>query len=367
MSLWSDVAATVADGVKVGAGDRVSVFMTDTDAASAVEAFVAEVYRRGALPQVVAADERYERAALRYADARVLGEAGPLEAAALAWSQKHVSFRGMVIPPAEQPDAQRLALQRHGKGLVSSLRWNQRGWALVRVPTAAWARMIGADPNQLLAEWAAGCLQDWTAVRLSLQSLCDTLEQHEALVIQSSDTDLRVPFSGRRWMPFAGEANFPDGEIATAPLDDGAQGHISFPGTLWFGGARIDDLKLVFERGHVVDVSAAAGADIARALIASDEGARRIGELGIGTNAAMQTMTGDLLLDEKILGTVHIALGRAYPECGGVNRSALHWDIVKDLRGRDANLWADDEPLVLSGQVQVPLASAACGTRLHDE
>lgn len=359
MSLWDEVATTVADGVKIGAGDRVSVFMTDTDAAPAVEAFVAEVYRRGALPQVVAADERYERAALQYADTAVLRAAGPLEAAALAWSQKHVSFRGMVLPPADQPDADRLALQRHGKGLVSSLRWDQHGWALVRVPTVAWAQMIGADPDQLLAEWAGGCLQDWAAVRIRLQALCDALDRHDALLIRSSDSELRVPFTGRRWLPFAGEANFPDGEVATAPLDEGAEGHIVFAGPLWFGGARIDDLKLVFDRGHVVDISAAAGAEVARALVESDDGARRIGELGIGTNAAMRTTTGDLLLDEKILGTVHIALGRAYPECGGVNRSALHWDIVKDLRSPDGALWADDEPLVLSGEVQARLLDAA--------
>jgi len=345
--------------VQVVEGDRVSVFMTDTDTAPAVEAFVAEVFRRGAVAQVVAADERYERAALAYADGGVLSTAAPLEVAALDWSQKHVSFRGMVVPPAEQPDADRLALQRHGKGLVSSRRWDQRGWALVRVPTAAWARMIRADPDALLAEWAAGCLQDWATVRVRLRQLCDALEQHEALVIRSADTDLRVPFAGRRWMPFAGEANFPDGEVATAPLDDGADGHIVFAGPLWFGGARIDDLRLVLDRGQVVDVGAAAGADVARALVASDEGARRVGELGIGTNAAMRTVTGDLLLDEKILGTVHIALGRAYPECGGVNRSALHWDIVKDLRAPDGELWADDEPLVLAGRPQAPLARAA--------
>ena len=359
MSLWEEVATTVADGVKVRAGDRVSVFMTDTDAGPAVEAFVAEVYRRGALPQVVAADERYERAALRYADAGMLSAAAPLEVAALEWSHKHVSFRGMVPPPVEQPDADRLALQRHGKGLVSSLRWDQHGWALVRVPTGAWARMIGADPDRLLAEWAAGCLQDWAATRVKLQELCDALGRHDALLIRSVDTELRVPFTGRGWMPFAGEANFPDGEVATAPLDDGAEGHILFAGPLWFGGARIDDLKLVFERGQVVDVSATAGADVARALIGSDDGARRIGELGIGTNAAMQTVTGDLLIDEKILGTVHIALGRAYPECGGVNRSALHWDIVKDLRSTDGELWADEEPLLLAGRVQGALGTAA--------
>jgi len=358
MSLWGDVAAVVADGVHIAAGDRVSVFMTDTDVAEAVEAFVAEVYRRGAVPQVVAADERYERTALALASDVVLAEPAPLELAALGWSNRHVSFRGMIPPPADQPNATRLALQRHGKGLVSAQRWDQAGWALVRVPTSAWARLIGVDPEQLFAEFAAGCLQDWSAVQSRLKTFCQALDRGRQIVIRDEDTKLLVPYAGRLWLPFAGEANFPDGEVATAPLDEGTSGYITFPGPLWFGGARIEDLHLVFEGGEVVDVSASEGADIAAKLVHSDAGARRVGEFGIGTNAAMSTLTGDLLLDEKILGTAHLALGRAYPECGGVNRSALHWDIVKDLRRSTAGMWVDDTALVLDGVVVGPLAIA---------
>lgn len=358
MNLWEDVAVVVADGVHIAPGDRVSVFMTDTDVADAVEAFVAEVYRRGAVPQVVAADERYERRALALASDAVLAEPAPLELAALGWSNRHVSFRGMVPPPVDQPNAVRLALQRQGKGLVSAQRWEQAGWALVRVPTRAWAALIDVDAEQLFSEFAAGCLQDWTVVRRRLEVLCGVLERGREIVFRDDDTELRVPYAGRRWLPFAGEANFPDGEVATAPLDDGTYGYITFPGSLWFGGARIEDLRLVFDAGEVVEVSATAGADIAAALVHSDAGARRVGELGIGTNVAMTTLTGDLLLDEKILGTAHIALGRAYPECGGVNRSALHWDIVKDLRGRGAGLWVDDNALLLDGAVAGPLATA---------
>ena len=138
----------------------------------------------------------------------------------------------------------------------------------------------------------------------------------------------------------------------------GRSGRIRFPGTLSFGGVLVRDLELEFDEGLVVAERAAEGLGFVRELLGADPGARRVGELGFGTNAALATPTGDLLIDEKILGTVHVALGRAYPECGGVNSSSLHWDIVKDLRD-GGELWADDVPLIRGGVVEPPLAAAA--------
>ena len=123
------------------------------------------------------------------------------------------------------------------------------------------------------------------------------------------------------------------------------------------------DLELDLDGGLIVAERAAQGVGFVHELLDADEGARRVGELGIGTNAALTTATGDLLIDEKILGTVHIAPGRAYPECGGVNRSSLHWDIVKDLRGAGGaprgSLRVGDDWLVRDGVVQPVLRAAA--------
>ena len=142
-------------------------------------------------------------------------------------------------------------------------------------------------------------------------------------------------------------------------------GRIRFPGTFSFGGVLVRDLELDFEEGLIVAERAAEGLGFVRDLFDGDDGARRVGELGVGTNAALTTMTGDLLIDEKILGTVHIAPGRAYPECGGVNASSLHWDIVKDLRGTGGaprgSFRVDDEWLIRDGVVQPVLREAAVG------
>lgn len=361
---WSLITGLVADGVAVGPGDRVSVFVTDVAAMDAVTAFVDECWRRGAVPQVLATDERFDAAALRWAATDVLAAPPPLEAAAMEWSDVHVSFRAMTTPVLDA-DPARIAALRRGRGIVSTMRWQGTRWALVRVPTPGWAEAMSLDADALLREWVASFDADWSDAAVRMQALCERLNGGRTAVIEDEWGTLELGLEGRTWMPFAGNANWPDGEIATAPQDHGVSGRIRFPGALSFGGVIVRDLALEFEDGLIVAESAAEGLGFVRELLASDEGARRVGELGVGTNAALSTMTGDLLIDEKILGTVHIAPGRAYPECGGVNRSALHWDIVKDLRGTDGeprgSFRVDDEWLIRDGEVQPLLAEAAVG------
>lgn len=343
MSRWKELAEHLAAVNEVGEGTRVSVFATTSAVLDAVDAFVEEVYRRGGMPQVLLVEEKYDRFALQHASASLLREAAPLELASMQWADVHVSFRGME-PPADEIDGARLSLQREGKGLVSTARWQGTRWTLVRIPTPEWAALIGVPQERLEQEFFAGTLADWTAHRTHLDRLCATLNTTSLVRILDDDTDLSLNCVGRTWVPFAGEANLPDGEVATAPVEDGVDGHITFPGSFWFGGATITDLRLEFVEGQVERVSAARGLDLVERILEAD-GARRVGELGIGTNPHVRTMTGDLLIDEKILGTVHIALGRSYPQCGGRNESAIHWDIVKDLRD-SGTLDADGRVLI---------------------
>jgi aminopeptidase len=238
------------------------------------------------------------------------------------------------------------------------MRWQGTRWALVRVPSPEWAAAMGLDADVLLREWAASFDADWAEAATRMGSLCSALEPASSVVIEDSFGRLELPTAGRRWIAFSGEANWPDGEVATAPLEDQVNGVIRFPGVFSFAGVRIRDLELEFDGGSVIREDAAEGLDFVRMLLDTDGGSRRVGELGIGTNAALSTSTGDLLIDEKILGTVHIALGRAYPQCGGVNESALHWDVVRDLRD-GGTLRADGLDLIRDGVVQPALAAAA--------
>lgn len=335
---WAGVSRAVAEGLGIGAGDEVSVFLTDHASFAIVEAFCAEVYRRGARPHVLLTDERIDRTALDLATPAVLADVPFIEAESMSRSNVHVSFRGMVPPrlgPGTHGDAEtavRLAAQRKAKGAISALRWHETRWAIVRVPTAEWAQFMGVEASVLFDEFFAGCLVDWQAELPAWNRLARRLEQTDLVRIVSADTDLSLRVTGRTSAVFAGEANWPDGEVATAPLDDGVDGHITFPERFYFAGQPVQGLRLDFVAGQVTSAAAAVGLDLVEALLDTDGGSRRIGELGIGLNSGMSTMTGDLLFDEKILGTIHVALGRAYPQCGGTNESSLHWDIVKDLR-----------------------------------
>ena len=359
---WRAIGRLVADGVGVSVGDKVSVFITDGAATEAAAAFVDEGWRRGAVVQVLATDERFDAAAVRWAEESVLRSPMPLEAMAMRWSDVHVSFRAMASPAADA-DPRRLAALRHGRGAVSTMRWQGTRWALVRVPTRGWAEAMGVDADAMLREWSASFEADWGAARRRMQALCDRLDSAGSAVIEDDWGSLELDLTGRRWVPFAGNANWPDGEVATAPVETDVDGVIGFPGALSFAGVMVHDLQLRLVKGIVVEERASQGLGFVRELLGSDEGARRVGELGVGTNAALSTMTGDLLIDEKILGSVHLALGRAYPECGGVNSSALHWDIVKDLRGGAqapaGSLRVGEDVLIDHGLVSPMLAAAS--------
>jgi aminopeptidase len=141
----------------------------------------------------------------------------------------------------------------------------------------------------------------------------------------------------------------PGGEIYTAPIDDSAEGHISFEFPAVFAGQFVEGIRLRFSGGEVVEAHADKNQDLLHKLIEMDEGAKRIGEFGVGTNYGISRYCYDLLFDEKIGGTAHIALGRAYPECGGVNQSAFHWDLIKDLRHQGV-LYLDGEKMIEKGK-----------------
>lgn len=360
---WDTLADHLADRLGITAGERVSIFFNDATALPITHALIRASYRLGAAVQSVYQPEIADVEQIAHAPLEEISEPAAVEKAAMEWSTVHVSFRSMLWPDGSveldrETLPERLAAQRQAKGAISSLRWQGTRWAVVRIPTTAWAEQIGVDPEVLLNEFFAGALDDWDAALARWQSLSDAIDEAEVCTIVSPDTNLRLGIAGRTAALFAGEANIPDGEAATAPVDDQVDGHITFPGVTIFAGEVFENLYLRFEKGKVVEIRADQGADVAEALLDTDAGSRRVGELGIGLSSVVQQWTGDLFIDEKILGTVHIALGRAYPQCGGINQSTLHWDIVKDLRegapGGAGTLALDGVPIVDDGKVVWP-------------
>jgi aminopeptidase len=158
------------------------------------------------------------------------------------------------------------------------------------------------------------------------------LSRATEIKIEAEGTDLSLRVDGRTWINSDGKHNMPSGEVFTGPLEDSANGTIRFTVPTSPGGVEVTGVELTFRDGEVVAARADRGQQYLDTALATDPGARRLGELGIGTNPGIDRATGLVLLDEKMAGTVHLALGRSYPETGGRNSSALHWDLICDLR-----------------------------------
>jgi aminopeptidase len=232
-------------------------------------------------------------------------------------------------------------------------------WTVTLFPTEAHAM----DAEMSLAEYEdfyyGACLVDtddpvaeWKQVEVRHDELVAWMKDREEVHIEGEGTDLYLGVGGRTFLPATGKANFPDGEFFTGPVENRTRGVVSFSYPAIFGGRAVEDIRLEFDEGRVVSASASKNEDFLLKTLDTDEGARIVGELGIGTNYGIDRFSGEILLDEKIGGTIHLALGESYPESGGTNRSAIHWDMVCDLR-KGGRITVDGELLEQDGRLVV--------------
>ncbi|HKH31692.1 MAG TPA: aminopeptidase [Gaiellaceae bacterium] len=182
----------------------------------------------------------------------------------------------------------------------------------------------------------------WRAAAKELTARAAEFADTREVRIVGPDTDLRLGVAGRTWQPSYGTHNMPDGEVFTSPVETETEGEIRFTLPAVFYGREVEDIRLRFEGGRVVDADARSGADYLRTLLDTDDGARVLGEFAFGLNYEIDRWTRNILFDEKIGGTVHLALGSGFDDCGSKNESALHWDIICDLR-EEGEIYADGE------------------------
>ena len=189
----------------------------------------------------------------------------------------------------------------------------------------------------------------WKAVHEEQQRIVERLNQGKHLRIVAKDTDLRACVAGRKWINCDGKLNFPDGEIFTGPVEDSVEGHIRYTFPSIYMGQEVADVQLTFEKGKVVKASAAKGEDLLQTLLDTDEGARFVGEIAVGTNFNVQQFSRNILFDEKIGGTVHVAVGASIPDTGGLNKSSLHWDMICNMAD-GGRIFLDDELIYEKGR-----------------
>lgn len=250
-------------------------------------------------------------------------------------------------------DGSRIARSRKASGPLTSqlmqraAEGNHR-WCITVYPTHAMAQ----DADMSLADYrefvySAGMLNEedpvafWQEEGRKQQKLSDWLKGHDRAVIRGSNVDISLSIKDRKFEMSDGRYNFPDGEIFTSPVEDSVNGWIRFKYPALYNGQEVTDIELWFENGRVVKEKAEKNQGFLTSMLNIDEGARVLGEWGIGTNYGIQRFTKNMLFDEKIGGTIHFAVGAGFPECGGKNESGLHWDMLCDMAESEITLDGD--------------------------
>ena len=226
-------------------------------------------------------------------------------------------------------------------------------WVGCQYPTPALAQEAGMSFREFEDFLYGACLIDWDAERERMQAVKDRLDAADEIRIVGTDTDVTLNLAGREGMVDAGGANIPGGEVFYCPVEDSASGEVAFsefPAV--YEGRELRNIRLRFQDGVVVDASADSEEAFLHEVLDRDEGARRLGELGFGCNPGITRHMKNTLFDEKINGTVHLALGQGFDFLGGTNESNVHWDIVKDLRD-GGRIYADGELVLENGDWRI--------------
>jgi aminopeptidase len=282
----------------------------------------------------------------------LLGKMAPLE--------EHVSMNAdgfiAIVAPENTREAvdiepRRLQLlQASSAPVMQRMLSGRLPWVGCHYPTPALAQDAGMSYEQFAEFLYGAVLIDWQAERERMGRIKEVFDTAKEVRIVAAGTDLRIGLDGREGLVDAGGANMPGGEVFYSPVEDSAEGTVEFsefPGV--YAGREVDGIKLTFSGGRVVDASARTNEEFLLTTLDTDEGARRLGELGIGCNPGITRYMKNVAFDEKIDGTVHVAVGKGFPELGGTNESVVHWDIVKDLRD-GGRLEADGRVVQESGR-----------------
>ena len=318
-----------------------------------VEELCAEIGRRGAYVHLQITFEYYGGPWALAAPLELLDEASPVQRAVWEGCDAFVT----VFAPENTRDGADLPAERKSRleQAVAPLRRRtmsmEAPWTIAEYPSPATAQDAGMSLRELEEFVYGACLRDWRAEGERMRRIADRFDRASEVRVVGAETDLRLSLAGREGSVDDGRINMPGGEVFYSPLEHETEGVVTFSEfpAVYFG-REVVGARLRFEGGRVVDATAQAGEDFLVATLDTDEGARRLGEFGIGCNPGIQSFTKNVGFDEKIDGTVHFAVGKAYGFNGGTNESSVHWDIVKDLRMDGTRIECDGEVVQRDGR-----------------
>ncbi len=229
-------------------------------------------------------------------------------------------------------------------------------WVIADYPTNALAQEASMSLDEYSQFLIDSCYLDldnpikkWEEIDKEQKRIAGILNNTSKIRFIGDKTDITFSTDGRTWIPCSGNMNFPDGEIFTSPVENSGNGTIYFDFPQNYHGSSAKEVYITLKEGKVIEAKAQSGNDFLQNMLNTDEGARFVGEIAIGTNERIQNVTGNILFDEKIGGSIHIAFGSSYPEAGGKNKSGLHWDMIKNMKN-GGKIYADDKLIYENGK-----------------
>ncbi len=351
---WDKLGNLLVDySLCIQPGEKVMIAMVEIEGYPLVNAIYKATIQVGAFPQVQFLSEELNHLIMKYGNQEQISWIPEIESYGMEWADVYIGLRGAHnLNVHRDIAADKLSSFRQAMGKISTMRWEKTRWCLLRLPNAVLAEQAGVDEESITDMFFNGCFLDWPIISQEWKRIASFLKKGKQIRIVGKETDLSFSTEGRNWDVADGHLNMPDGEIATAPLCETVNGQIyfDFPGVL--GGRLVHDMRLIWEKGKLVSATASSNQDFLQSVIKTDSGSSQIGEFAFGTNPKVDIFCKDILIDEKIGGTIHIALGRAYPSCGGTNHSSIHWDIIKDMR-KQGQIYLDNKLIFENGKILI--------------
>jgi aminopeptidase len=351
--------------IKVQPGDWV-IIRADSGVLDATKAVMAEVLKAGGNPSILVNDIEFDETFLREANADQVKWQSPLEkeihnnADAIIFLRGSSNTRALNgVDPTKQADWQKHAKSPFQRQRMQRTADGNLRWVIAMPPTNSYAQEADMSLRDY-EDFVYGAtfanhpdpVAKWNEIHDMQQKLIDWLVGKEHVEIRGPHVDLTLSVKDRVFINSDGVKNMPSGEIYTGPVEDSVNGWVHFTYPAVRQGREVEGVRLKFENGKVIDAKATKNEEYLLAQLDSDEGARYLGEFAIGTNYGINRFTKNILYDEKIGGTFHMAVGAGYPETGSKNRSAIHWDFICDMRV-DSEIIVDGEVFYKNGQFQI--------------
>lgn len=367
VDIWEKYAKVLVDySTDVKKGDLVIIRATSPMAENLVKEVYKRVLQKGANPILRTSISDMSDLFIKYASDEQLDYVDPISRLEYEKVDKFISI-GAPLNVKNMARADKAKMARRSKAtrglselLLNRAAKGEASWIIADVPTNALAQEAKMSFDEYSEFLFNACFLNLDDPVTKLQEMdkeqkrwAEYLNQRSKIRILGEKTDITFSTAGRKWISCSGLNNYPDGEVFTSPVEDSANGEIYFDFPAIYRGNEAHKIHLTLENGKVIKATAEKGEEFLNAMLDMDDGSRFVGEIAVGTNEMVQDVTGNILFDEKIGGSIHMAVGSSYPETGGKNVSGLHWDIIKNMKGvngEGGEIYADDVLIYKNGK-----------------